>query len=599
VAHVGNTATLAVGGVGEDCDCSAGGGDEAGDDAEEGGLAGAVFAEDDGRASGGEIGGHVTQSGEGAVDAGDRVQSCGGGCFGTGWGYGGHLMDAIEYLHASIGLTLGRMQRVRWMRRANILKRTAVFLSAGLLVAGLQAQQASHLDDASRKLSRDVFQQLIEINTTDSVGSTTVAAEAMRKRLIDAGFPAEDVVVLGPNSRKGNMVARYRGKEGSGKKPVLIIGHIDVVEAKREDWTTDPFVFTEKDGYFYGRGTQDMKESDAAVVTSFIRLKREGFVPDRDIILALTADEEGGKSNGVDWLLKNHRELVDAGFALNADAGGLSTEKGRPLNLGVEATEKLYADFRLTATNPGGHSSLPKKDNAIYHLADALGRLERYSFPFELNAVTRGYFEAMSKIETGELAADMRGVLKAPPDKAAVARLSEEPLYNSTMRTTCVATMVQAGHAHNALPQRAEANVNCRILPGHTPAEVRAELIRVIADPKVEVKLVNDAGALSDRNENDVSVTPPPLNEEVFTALHRVTGQMWPGLSIVPEMETGASDSKITMSAGIPSYGFSGMGIDGDDVRAHGKDERIGVESFYTGVDFDYRYLKTLTGGGK
>ncbi len=476
------------------------------------------------------------------------------------------------------------------------MKLTAAFLFAGLLAAGLHAQQTPPLDAASRELARDVFKQLIEINTTDSVGSTTLAAEAMRKRLLDAGFPAEDVVVMGPNERKGNMVARFRGKPGSTKRPVLIIGHIDVVEAKREDWTTDPFVFTEKDGYFYGRGTQDMKESDAAVVTSFIRLKKEGFVPDRDIILALTADEEGGRSNGVDWLLKNHRDLVDAGFALNADAGGLNTEKGKPVNVGVEATEKLYADYRLTVTNPGGHSSLPKKDNAIYHLADALGRLEAYQFPFELNVVTREYFQAMEKIEKGEVAADMRGVLKTPADKAAVARLSEDPLYNSTMRTTCVATMVQAGHAPNALPQRAQANVNCRILPGHTPAQVRAELIRVIADPKVEVKLVNDAGALSDRDENEMSVTPPPLNEEVFAALHEVVGKMWPGLPIVPEMETGASDSKITMAAGIPSYGFSGMGIDGDDVRAHGKDERIGEEAFYTGVDFDYRYLKALTG---
>jgi acetylornithine deacetylase/succinyl-diaminopimelate desuccinylase-like protein len=250
----------------------------------------------------------------------------------------------------------------------------------------------------------------------------------------------------------------------------------------------------------------------------------------------------------------------------------------------------------LTATNPGGHSSLPTRDNAIYHLADALGKLEKYQFPFELNVVTRGYFEAMSKIQTGPLSADMQGVLKTPPDAAAVNRLSEKPLYNSTMRTTCVATMVQAGHARNALPQHAEANVNCRILPGHTPAEVRAELTKVFADPKIEVKLVNDAGALSDRGENEVSVTPPPLNEEVFGALRFVVGQMWPGLPIVPEMETGASDSKITMAAGMPSYGFSGMGIDSDDVRAHGKDERIGIESFYTGVNFDYRFLKALTG---
>jgi acetylornithine deacetylase/succinyl-diaminopimelate desuccinylase-like protein len=472
----------------------------------------------------------------------------------------------------------------------------AGFVSAGLFAVTLHAQQASTLDAGSRELSHEIFKQLIEINTTDSVGSTTVAAEAMRKRLLDAGFPAADVVVLGPNDRKGNMVARYRGKVGSTKKPILIIGHIDVVEAKREDWTTDPFVFTEKDGYYYGRGTQDMKESDAASVATFIRLKKEGFVPDRDVILALTADEEGGKSNGVDWLLKNHRELVDAEFVLNADAGGLNTAKGKPVNLGVEATEKLYADYRLTVTNPGGHSSLPKKENAIYRLADALGRLEKYQFPVELNSVTRGYFEAMSKIETGQLAADMQGVLKTPPDAGAVDRLSETAVYNSTLRTTCVATMVSAGHAPNALPQRAQANVNCRILPGHTPAEIRAELNTVIADPKVEVKLVNDAGALSDRGENEMSVTPPPLNEEVFGALHAVVGQMWPGLPIVPEMETGASDSKITMAAGMPSYGFSGMGIDEDDVRAHGRDERIGVESFYTGVDFEYRYLKALTG---
>ena len=476
------------------------------------------------------------------------------------------------------------------------MKLLPVLLSAGLFATTVHAQQVPALDVDSRQLAHEIFKQLIEINTTDSVGSTTVAAEAMRKRLLDAGFPAADVVVLGPNERKGNMVARYRGRAGSTKKPVLIIGHLDVVEAKREDWTTDPFVFTEKEGYFYGRGTQDMKESDAASVTTFIRLKREGFVPDRDVILALTADEEGGKSNGVDWLVKNHRELVDAAFVLNADAGGLNTEKGKPVNIGVEATEKLYADYQLTVTNPGGHSSLPKKDNAIYHLADALGRLGAYQFPFELNSVTRGYFEAMAKIETGQVAADMRAVLKTPPDAAAVARLSESPLYNSTMRTTCVATMVQAGHARNALPQRAEANVNCRILPGHTPAEVRAELTKVFADPKVEVKLVNDAGALSDRDENEVSVTPPPLNEEVFAALRSVVGQMWPGLPIVPEMETGASDSKITMAAGMPSYGFSGMGVDGDDVRAHGRDERIGVESFYTGVNFDYRYLKALSG---
>ena len=419
----------------------------------------------------------------------------------------------------------------------------------------------------------------------------------MRKRLLDAGFDEKDVVVLGPNDRKGNLVARYRGKAGSTKKPVLIIGHIDVVEAKREDWTTDPFVFTEKDGYFYGRGTQDMKDSAAALVVSFIRMKREGYVPDGDIILALTADEEGGSSNGVSWLLKNHRDLIDAGFALNPDAGGLNTAKGKPVSLGVEATEKLYADFRLTVTNPGGHSSLPTKDNAIYHLAAALEKLQAYRFPVELNSVTRGYFQAMAKLETGQKAADLRAVLKTPLDAAAAARLSEDPLANSTLRTTCVATMVNAGHAPNALPQRAEANVNCRIFPGHTPAEIRAQLVKVFADPKVEVQLLNSAQKPSDDALNEKSVTPPPLNDEVFGALHAVAGKMWPGLPIIPQMETGATDSKYTMAAGIPSYGFCGMGIDEDDVRAHGRDERIGVESYYTGVEFQYQYLKMLTGG--
>lgn len=468
-------------------------------------------------------------------------------------------------------------------------------LGAVLFTCVLHAQPQP--DAASRELARDLFKQLIEIDTTDSVGSVTAAAEAMRKRLLDAGFPAADVVVLGPNPRKGNMVARYRGRAGSMKKPVLIIGHIDVVEAKREDWTTDPFVFTEKDGYFYGRGTQDMKDSAAALVASFIRMKREGYVPDRDIILALTADEEGGASNGVSWLLKNHRDLIDATFALNPDAGGLNTVKGKPESLGVEATEKLYADFRLTVTNPGGHSSLPKKDNAIYRLAAALERLEAYRFPTELNAVTRGFFAATEKTQQGQVKEDMRAVLKSPPDEAAVARLSEDPLYNATLRTTCVATMLEAGHAPNALPQRAQANVNCRIFPGHTPAEIRSKLIEVFADRKVEIQLLNSAGKPSDAGLNDLSVAPPPLNEEVFGALHKVVAEMWPDLPIVPEMETGATDSKYTMAAGIPSYGFCGMGIDEDDVRAHGRDERLGVESYYTGVEFQYRYLKALTGG--
>src|SRR5271169_2042912 len=285
---------------------------------------------------------------------------------------------------------------------------------AGAALVLLSQLDAAQPDAATRSLARDIFQQLIEINTTDSVGSTTVAAQAMAKRLLDAGFPTKDVQVLGPNDRKGNMVARIHGAGAGGLKPILIICHLDVVEARRSDWTTDPFEFVEKDGYYYGRGTQDMKSDDAIWVTEFIRLKREGFKPDRDLIMALTADEEGGGSNGVDWLIKNHRELIDAEFVLNSDGGGLDTENGKPVIVSMDASEKLYADFQLTVTNPGGHSSLPTPDNAIYHLADALGRLEHFQFPLELNDVTRAYFERMASIETGQEAADMRAILASP-----------------------------------------------------------------------------------------------------------------------------------------------------------------------------------------
>lgn len=462
-----------------------------------------------------------------------------------------------------------------------------------VFAAAIPAQQPA-LSPADRTLARAVFKQLIETNTSHSVGSTTVAAEAMRKRFLDAGFAANDMAVMGADDRHGNLVLRYQGKAGSTVRPVLIIAHLDVVEAKREDWTTDPFQFVEKDGYFFGRGTQDMKDSDAACVTALLMLKKQGFVPDRDIILALTADEEGGTMNGVDWLLRNHRELVDAGFALNPDSGGLTTNKGKPSYLGVEATEKLYADFKLTVTNPGGHSSLPRKENAIYQLSAALGRLGGYQFPFELNTVTRAYFEALAPTQTAQVASDMRAILAPKPDVAAIARLSDDHTYNSLLHTTCVATMLSAGHAPNALPQRAEANVNCRILPGHTPGEVRKQLEAVFAEPKLTVTLDAESGI--NGGENEVSVTPPALNKEVFAALHSATNQMWPGTPVIPEMETGASDSKITMSAGIPSYGFSGMGIDEDDDRAHGRDERLGVESYYAGVEFMYLYLRTLTG---
>jgi acetylornithine deacetylase/succinyl-diaminopimelate desuccinylase-like protein len=451
---------------------------------------------------------------------------------------------------------------------------------------------AAALDDATMQLSRDIFRELVEINTTDSVGNTTRAAEAMARRLKAAGFPDADVQVLGPNERKGNMVARYRGS--GAKKPVLIIGHLDVVEARREDWTTDPFQFVEKDGYFYGRGTQDMKVDDAILVTTFIRLRREGYRPDRDLILALTADEEEGQSNGVAWLLKNHRDLVDAEFVLNADAGGVTSVHGKPVNVDVEATEKQYADFELTSLNPGGHSSLPTPDNAIYHLSDALSRLSRSPFPVELNAVTRMYFERRAPLEDAQTRADMNAVRHSPPDAAAVTRLSKVPRYNSMLRTTCVATRLTAGHANNALPQTAQAIVNCRILPGHSPAQTRNELVRVLDDPKVSVRYLGAIGA-PDHEENSKGFPTVLPSPEVMQALEKVSGELWPGAPVIPEMETGASDSVYTMAAGMPSYGINGVAIDQDDIRAHGKDERVRVTAYFAGVDFYYRFLKALS----
>ena len=451
----------------------------------------------------------------------------------------------------------------------------------------------AQIDDATKKLSHEIFKQLIEINSTDSVGSVTVAAEAMAQRFRDAGFAESDLHVLGPNERKKNLVVRLHGS--GTQKPVLLIGHLDVVEAHREDWTTDPFQFVEKDGFYYGRGTQDMKSGDAIMTVTLIRFKKEGYIPDRDIILALTSDEEGGASNGVDWLLKNHRDLIDAELVFNHDGGGILSDHGKPVMMSVDATEKLYADFQLSVTNPGGHSSLPTPDNAIYRLADGLARLEHYQFPFELNEVTRAYYERMAKVETAERAADMRGILKKSPDAAAIARLSQDPIDNSTTHTTCVATRLIAGHANNALPQRAEANVNCRILPGHSAEEVRQELIRVLADPNIGVRYQGALGGVTGSAPPKKSFAPPPLRRDVFGPLEKVTGEMWPGIPVVPDMATGASDSVYTMGVGLPTYGIAGTAVDRDDIRAHGRDERLGIESYYKGVDFYYRYLKAVT----
>ena len=456
------------------------------------------------------------------------------------------------------------------------------------------ASPAGHAQsqDQTRQLARDIFKQLIEINTTDSVGNVTTAAEAVARRLLAAGFPESDLHVAGPNDRKKNVVVRFRGT--GNRKPILFIGHLDVVEALREDWTTNPFEFIEKDGFFYGRGTEDMKEGDAILVTNFIRLKKEGFLPDRDIIVALTADEEGGSSNGVDWLLKEHRDWIEAEYCINLDGGEFEKDHGKRLLAGIQASEKVYVDFQFESLNPGGHSSVPTPDNAIYHLAGALARLQSFSFPLHMNEITRNYFERNAALNTGQVSADMKAVAKLPPDPAAVQRLSRSPYFNSLLHTTCVATLLSGGHAANALPQTARANVNCRIFPGEDPRDILKILERVANDPKVKISIVSQTGP-DGKVVPVVPVPPSPLLPEVTRAMEKTLSIAWPGVPLVATMSTGATDGKYTRIAGIPTYGISCMFFELDDDRSHGKDERVGVQDFYDGVEFNYKLIRELS----
>jgi acetylornithine deacetylase/succinyl-diaminopimelate desuccinylase-like protein len=468
----------------------------------------------------------------------------------------------------------------------------ALLLSIALV---LPPASPAQVDEHPQQLAHDIFQQLVEINTTDSVGNVTTAARAMEQRLLDAGFPQEDMFLGGPDDSKQNLVIRYRGT--GAKQPILFIGHLDVVEAPREEWQTDPFKFVEKDGFYYGRGTQDMKDGDAIMVTSFILMRQEHYKPDRDLILALTAGEESGKSNGVNWLLKNHPELMKAEYVLNPDGGGVDLVDGKAISVDIDATEKLYGDFQLTTTNPGGHSSLPVPDNAIYHVADALGRLQQFQFPFELNAVTRAYFQRLSTLETGQNAVDMKAILQPHPDEAAVARLSANPQWNSMLHTTCVATRFDAGLANNALPQRAQAIVNCRILPGYTLEQIRQQLIGVFADQKVTVRYMESDGTVLDLAPQKKQLPPVPLNPQIMHAMDQLAAKMWPGAPVIPTMATGASDSVYTMAVGMPSYGISGIAIETNDIRAHARDERLPIVSFDRGLDFYYQLIKMLSGG--
>jgi acetylornithine deacetylase/succinyl-diaminopimelate desuccinylase-like protein len=461
----------------------------------------------------------------------------------------------------------------------------------GLLVA-VAPSGRSQGQEQTKLLARDIFKQLIEINTTDSVGNVTTAADAMAQRLRANGFSDSDIQVAGPDDRKKNLVVRFRG---SGKrKPILFIGHLDVVEALRSDWSMDPFQFIEKDGYFYGRGTEDMKEGDAILITNFIRLKKEGYVPDRDLIVALTAGEESGLANGVDWLLTEHRDWIDAAYCINLDGGEFEKDKDRRILAAIQASEKVYVDFQFESLNPGGHSSVPSSDNAIYHLAGALARLQSYSFAVKINEITRSYFEQNAAMSTGQTAADMHAVAKVPPDLAAVRRLSEVPYFNSLLHTTCVATMLSGGHAPNALPQTARANVNCRIFPGEDPEDVHKALEKVVNDPKVKVT-VQQQLTPDGKPVPIVSVPPSPLLPELTEGMKKVLSVMWPGVPLVASMSTGATDGKYTRIAGIPTYGISCMFFDVNDNREHGKDERVGVQDFYDGIEFGYKLMKQLS----
>jgi acetylornithine deacetylase/succinyl-diaminopimelate desuccinylase-like protein len=435
--------------------------------------------------------------------------------------------------------------------------------------------------DQERQVAREIYKEMVESKSGFTTGSTTPIAESVARRLKSAGFPDADIFVGGAIPTKANLVVRYRGT--GGRRPILLLAHTDVVEAKREDWTMDPFTLNERDGYFYGRGTGDDKAQAAIWIANLLRYKREGLRPDRDIIVALTADEEGGGPyNGVQWLLKNHRELIDAEFALNEGGWGESVG-GKRLSNDVQVSEKYVVNYRLEVRNKGGHSSLPVPDNAIYHLAGALDRLSKFNFPLKTNIVTQAYFAAMSSIEDAAIRDDLAKV--ANNDPAAMERIARATTsWNATLRTTCVATQLEGGHAKNALPQLAAANVNCRVLPEDTVDDVTRTLKRVIADDQVDVKV-----------DGPVESGPPsPMRDDVMSAIRTVTEKMWPGVRAVPMMVMGATDGLYLRASGVPSYGVQGLFYDRDDIRFHGQDERLKVQSFYEGQTFLYELVKRL-----
>ena len=452
-----------------------------------------------------------------------------------------------------------------------------------LLAAGFATTAPAQEPTAKQQAFRQIYQELVEINTTDSVGDTVRAAEAMAARLKAGGLPAEDVHVISSGPRKGDLVARLRGT--GARKPMLLIAHIDVVEAKREDWDFDPFRLQETGGMFRARGSIDDKAMASIFVANMIEYVKEGFRPDRDIILALTADEELSDSphDGAHYLLDHDRDLIDAEFAINEGGGG-ALRDGKPFRLGVQHAEKVYQSYVLEVADPGGHSASGRRDNAIYRLADALHRLGAYDFPAALNPVTRAFFERVAAAEAQPAADAIKALLAGSTDSAALMPLTVRPEYNAVMRTTCVPTLLEAGNAENALPQTARATVNCRILPDQPVAEVEATLNRVIANSKVTITPKGQA----------VLSPASPINPEIMHTVEALAGKMWPGVPVIPTMSGGYTDSRWLRNAGIPSYGVSGLFADPGNNGVHGRNEQVGVKQIYDSKDFLYCLVKQL-----
>ena len=460
----------------------------------------------------------------------------------------------------------------------------AASLFAATFVAPCVAAQSMTLTRDQQAL-HDIYKELIETNTEDSagVGSVTKAAEQIAARFRAAGFPDSDIHLVGPTPDKHAVIVRLHGT--GARKPLLLLAHLDVVMALPSDWTTDPFKLVEKDGYYYARGAIDDKAMAAIFTANMLRYKKEGFVPDRDLILALTPDEEKSGHLGVDWIVQNHKELIDAEYALNEGGGGSLDRNGKPLMQSVQATEKAFTNFTLTVKNRGGHSSVPRADNAIYQLAEGLVRLEHFSFPVQLNDVTRAFFQGTAAIERPEYAAAMRALLKNPKDKNAAIQLSKDARYNSILRTTCVATRLGGGHADNALPQTATALVNCRVFPNVPIDSVRAMIVSVLADTGISVSPAEQLAPTS----------PSPLTPEIMEPIKTLTARMFNGVPVIPFMSTGATDGKYLRAVGIPTYGVSGLFTDASDSRIHGRDERVLQESLYDSQAFLYELVKMLS----